>query len=127
MLLAADVNVRSRARSTGQWLSDNPANAGDGFRVMTAFYRVVKAAAEVENADVTLIDLGPNVGAMNRAALVAADYVVIPLGADLFLSARDRLSKFQQALPEAAQSEMVGAYLLDFDGAEALLAQRYDM
>jgi len=65
-------------------LDDNPANAGDGFRVMTAFYRVVKAAAEAENADVTLIDVGPNVGAMNRAALVAADYVVIPLGADLF-------------------------------------------
>ncbi len=65
-------------------LNDNPANAGDGFRVMTAFYRVVKAAAEAEKADVTLIDVGPNVGAMNRAALVAADYVVIPLGADLF-------------------------------------------
>jgi len=65
-------------------LDDNPANAGDGFRVMTAFYRVVKAAAEAEKADVTLIDVGPNVGAMNRAALVAADYVVIPLGADLF-------------------------------------------
>lgn len=68
----------------GKCLDDNPANAGDGFRVMTAFYRVVKAAAEAESADVTLIDVGPNVGAMNRAALVAADYVVIPLGADLF-------------------------------------------
>jgi chromosome partitioning protein len=65
-------------------LDDNAANAGDGFRVMTAFYRVVSAAADAENADVTLIDVGPNVGAMNRAALVAADYVVIPLGADLF-------------------------------------------
>lgn len=65
-------------------LDDNPANAGDGFRVMTAFHRVIQAAAEAEKADVTLIDVGPNVGAMNRAALVAADYVVIPLGADLF-------------------------------------------
>jgi ATP-dependent Lhr-like helicase len=34
-----------------------------------------------------------------------------------------RLSKFQQALPDAAQVEMVGAYLLDFDGAFALVAQ----
>ncbi|HKY35840.1 MAG TPA: hypothetical protein VJN18_07875 [Polyangiaceae bacterium] len=57
----------------GKCLDDNPANAGDGFRVMTAFYRVVKAAAEAESADVTLIDVGPNVGAMNRAALVAAE------------------------------------------------------
>jgi cellulose biosynthesis protein BcsQ len=33
---------------------------------------------------VILVDLGPNLGAINRAALVAADYVVIPLGPDLF-------------------------------------------
>jgi cellulose biosynthesis protein BcsQ len=65
-------------------LDDNPANAGDGFRVMTAFHRVIKATAEAEKVDITLIDVGPNVGALNRAALVAADYVVIPLGADLF-------------------------------------------
>lgn len=54
-------------------LDDNTANAGDGFRVMTAFYRVMKAAGDAENIDVALIDVGPNVGAMNRAALVAAD------------------------------------------------------
>ena len=65
-------------------LDDNPANAGDGFRVMTAFYRVMKAAADSDHVDIVLVDVGPNVGAMNRAALVAADYVVIPLGADLF-------------------------------------------
>jgi ATP-dependent Lhr-like helicase len=33
-----------------------------------------------------------------------------------------RLSKFQQALPDAAQVEMVGSYLLDFDGSQNLLA-----
>lgn len=30
------------------------------------------------------MDLGPNLGAINRAALIAADYVVIPLSPDLF-------------------------------------------
>lgn len=34
-----------------------------------------------------------------------------------------RLSKFQQVLPDAAQVEMVGRYLLDFEGAAAFLAQ----
>ncbi len=72
------------SESWSRCLDDNPANAGDGFRVMTAFYRIMKSAAEAKSANVTLIDVGPNVGAMNRAALVAADYVVIPLGADLF-------------------------------------------
>jgi hypothetical protein len=28
-----------------------------------------------------------------------------------------RLSKFQQVLPDRWQTEMIGAYLLDFDGA----------
>jgi chromosome partitioning protein len=65
-------------------LDDSPAKAGDGFRVMTAFHRIIKTAADAEKIDITLVDVGPNVGAMNRAALVAADQVVIPLGADLF-------------------------------------------
>ena len=58
--------------------------AGDGFRVVTAFYRLMKSAAEQCGSELVLIDVGPNIGAMNRAALVAADFVVIPLGADLF-------------------------------------------
>lgn len=32
-----------------------------------------------------------------------------------------RLSKFQQVLPDAWQTEVVGGYLLDFDGAERIL------
>ena len=31
-----------------------------------------------------LIDVGPNLGAINRSALVVADFVATPLGADLF-------------------------------------------
>lgn len=64
--------------------SDARPTAGDGFRVMTAFYRVVHAAATMRGSELALLDVGPNIGAMNRAALIAADYVVIPLGADLF-------------------------------------------
>ena len=35
-------------------------------------------------ADVILIDIGPNLGAINRSALIATDFVIVPLGADLF-------------------------------------------
>lgn len=65
-------------------LSDNPPDAHDAFRVMSAFYRVTIRAGERCGADVALIDVGPNIGAMNRAALVASDFIVVPLGADLF-------------------------------------------
>ncbi len=54
------------------------------FRVTSAFWRIVQAAAKAHNAEVALVDLGPNLGAINRAALIASDYVVIPLGPDLF-------------------------------------------
>ena len=54
------------------------------FRITSAFWRVIQKGAEAEDADVILIDLGPNLGAINRAALIASDFVVIPLGPDLF-------------------------------------------
>jgi len=54
------------------------------FRVISAFWRVLQRGAGLHQADVVLIDLGPNLGAINRAALIASDYVVIPLGPDLF-------------------------------------------
>lgn len=54
------------------------------FRVISAFWRVLQAGAEKHRADLVLIDLGPNLGAINRAALIAADDVVMPLGPDLF-------------------------------------------
>jgi len=54
------------------------------FRVISAFWRVLQRGATNHFADVVLVDLGPNLGAVNRAALIASDYVVIPLGPDLF-------------------------------------------
>lgn len=54
------------------------------FRVTSAFWRTLQKAAVGHAADCILIDLGPNLGAINRAALIAADFVVIPLGHGLF-------------------------------------------
>ncbi len=54
------------------------------FRVISAFWRILQKAATNHGADVILVDLGPNLGAINRSALIASDYVVIPLGPDLF-------------------------------------------
>lgn len=54
------------------------------FRLISAFWRVMQKGAEVHQSDIILVDLGPNLGAINRAALIASDAVVIPLGPDLF-------------------------------------------
>jgi len=54
------------------------------FRIISAFWRILQKAAKVAESDIILVDVGPNRGAINRAALIASDYVVIPLSPDLF-------------------------------------------
>jgi chromosome partitioning protein len=54
------------------------------FRVITAFWRLLANAAQQRKADVVLIDVAPSLGALNRAALIAASDVVIPLVPDLY-------------------------------------------
>ena len=54
------------------------------FRTESAFHRTILTAAEKQNADLALIDVGPNLGAINRAAIIAANFVVFPLAPDLF-------------------------------------------
>ena len=54
------------------------------FRVTSAFWRIMQDAAQKQSAEFILIDLGPNLGAINRAALISSDCVVVPLGPDLY-------------------------------------------
>lgn len=54
------------------------------FRVLSAFWRIIESVAQTREAHLVLVDVGPNLGAINRAALLAAEYVVIPLAPDLY-------------------------------------------
>lgn len=54
------------------------------FRVLTSLWQVGQMAATQHSADLILADVGPNLGAINRSALIGTDHVVIPLAADLF-------------------------------------------
>jgi chromosome partitioning protein len=53
-------------------------------RRTTAFGRLLTREAESFDADISLIDIGPNLGALNRVALLATDYVIVPVTPDLF-------------------------------------------
>lgn len=53
-------------------------------RATSAFHRVMRFAAEKVDAELVVVDVGPNLGAINRAALLASDHLVVPLAADLF-------------------------------------------
>lgn len=55
-----------------------------GYDITTALSQVVNVAGEHVGADVCLYDVGPNVGALNRAVLLDCDYFITPVAADLF-------------------------------------------
>ena len=73
-----------------QFLSDEWPRAMDkntmvrAMQVLSAFWRIAQESAQQVNADIILVDVGPNFGAINRSALIASDFIVTPLEADIF-------------------------------------------
>lgn len=69
-------------------LSANWSKCVDGdeaaFRIVSSFYRIIQNEATNFGAEYCIIDVGPNFGALNRATLIAADFVIVPMAADLF-------------------------------------------
>jgi chromosome partitioning protein len=88
-LLPGDLGLSlSEDRLAEAWPKGLPDNSRfdreDAVRVTSAFYRAAARASQLCGADLVLIDVGPSLGALNRAALIACDFVVMPLGADLY-------------------------------------------
>lgn len=85
-LIPGDVNLSGYEDAlSNEW----PNSMGDNnlyrpMRILSSFWQVMQKASAKVQADIILVDIGPNLGAINRSVLIATDYVVIPLGADLF-------------------------------------------
>jgi cellulose biosynthesis protein BcsQ len=83
-LLAGDLELSTfEDHLSSQWpkcLDGEPR----AFRIVSAFWTMLTMAAQQHSADIVLVDVGPSLGAINRAALVASDHVVIPVAPDLF-------------------------------------------
>ena len=83
-LIPGDLNLSSfESKLSESWIKCLDRDEA-AFRVTSAFYRLTQSAAKDFNADIILIDVGPNFGAINRSALISADAVVVPLAPDLF-------------------------------------------
>ncbi len=84
-LLAGDLDLsRFEDELSQQWPYCLDIGKPRAFRVIGAFHQILARAAQLREADIVLIDVGPNLGAINRSALIAADHVVVPLAPDLF-------------------------------------------
>ena len=64
----------------------NAAKGGNeaALRAQSAIYRAIKNAANKSESELVFLDLGPNLGALNRAALSGSDFVIVPIAPDLF-------------------------------------------
>jgi hypothetical protein len=65
----------------------NAAKGGSesALRPQSAIYRVIRASADKIKADIVLVDLGPNLGALNRAVLGGSDYIIVPISGSVNL------------------------------------------
>ena len=83
-LLAGDLELSQIEDDLSQAWPKCQSGDERSFRVMSAFARAIGIGGATFAAEVALVDVGPNLGALNRAALLACDFVVVPLGAYLF-------------------------------------------
>jgi cellulose biosynthesis protein BcsQ len=83
-LLVGDLALSaSEDELTSQW-PDCLDRKPRAFRVLSAIWRVLERAGQQRDARLVVVDVGPNLGAVNRAALIASQHVVIPLAPDLY-------------------------------------------
>ena len=76
-----DLNIyEDRLGETWSSASVQPAS----IRLQIAINRYVEYVSRKNSIDIVLIDLGPNLGALNRSVLGGCDYFITPLSPDLF-------------------------------------------
>jgi cellulose biosynthesis protein BcsQ len=54
------------------------------FRLTSIFNTIFTEASTKFNSDILLIDVGPNLGAINRAVTISSDFIIMPVASDLF-------------------------------------------
>jgi cellulose biosynthesis protein BcsQ len=54
------------------------------FRLTSIFNTIINDAVNRFNAEIVLIDVGPNLGAINRAITISSDFIIMPVASDLF-------------------------------------------
>lgn len=54
------------------------------FRLISIFNTIINEASKKFEAEIVLIDVGPNLGAINRAVTISSDFIIMPVASDLF-------------------------------------------
>lgn len=54
------------------------------FRLTSIFNTIINDAVKQSGAEIVLVDVGPNLGAINRAVTISSDSIIMPVASDLF-------------------------------------------
>lgn len=83
-MLPGDLSLSEYEDRLGDSWTSARGNSEISLRPQIAIYRVIKQAAEKCEADIILLDLGPNLGPINRVVLGGSDYLITPVSPDAF-------------------------------------------
>lgn len=83
-IVPGDLNLSNYEDRLGDSWNRAKGGSAPDLRIQSAIYRYIKWACEKVEVDVVLIDLGPNLGALNRTILGGSDYFLVPISPDLF-------------------------------------------
>lgn len=81
-LLAGDLRLTVLDDEAADRRPDGADDEPRAHRTAPVLRRVLRAAAEEAAADLVLMEVGPGLGPLNQAALIASDYAVFPLAPD---------------------------------------------
>lgn len=111
-LLPGDIRLSAFEEILPQAWNESLAGQYRGFQISSAMFRLMQGLGGGISADYALVDLGPNVGALNRSIMIASDGFVVPLSPDLFSLT---------ALPSVGASTT--RWILDWEAAKASAAR----
>jgi chromosome partitioning protein len=83
-IVPGDLRLSNFEDLLGDTWSSAKGGSEPALRAQSAIHRYIEFARDKVAADLVLVDLGPNLGALNRAALASSDYFITPVAPDLF-------------------------------------------
>jgi len=83
-LVPGDLRLSNFEDLLGDTWSSARAGSEPALRAQAAIHRYIQFAADKVGADIVLVDLGPNLGALNRAVLATSNFFITPVAPDLF-------------------------------------------
>lgn len=84
ILIAGDVALSDYEEELHKAWTESYAGRTRGYDVTCALSQLTSQIAKENDCDVVFYDIGPNVGALNRAVILDSDYFITPVAPDLF-------------------------------------------